>query len=95
MTTFTVMLSTSSASDVTLRYATANGTASAGKDYKRSEGTVKIPAGQTAGSIQVPLLGDLVDEPDESFLVSLSASLGAVIGDDQAAGTIVDDDPTP
>jgi arylsulfatase A-like enzyme len=93
--TFTITLSGPSGGTVKVAYATVNGTALAGKDFKRTEGTMKIPAGETAASIQVPLLGDLLDEPDEIFFVSLSALSGTVMGDDLAAGTILDDDPVP
>jgi hypothetical protein len=48
--------------------------------------------GETEKWITVPVLGDRVQEGDESFSVSLSNPSGALIGDGQATGTILDDD---
>jgi hypothetical protein len=52
-----------------------------------------IPAGQTTGTITVPVLGDRLPEPDEAFFVNLSGATGATIADGQAVGSIVDDEP--
>jgi ELWxxDGT repeat protein len=91
--TFTVTLSAPSAQPVTVQYATANGTATAGSDYQARSGTLTIPAGQTTGTITVPVIGDRLGEPDETFLVNLSGATGATIADGQAVGTILDDEP--
>ena len=48
--TFTVTLSAASGQPVTVAYATANGTATAGSDYQAASGTLTIPAGQTSGN---------------------------------------------
>src|SRR4029078_13067917 len=74
-------------------YATANGTATAGGDYQAGSGTLTIPAGQTTGTITLPVLGDRLPGPDEPFFVDLSGATGATIADGQAEGTIVDDEP--
>jgi arylsulfatase A-like enzyme len=93
--TFNVTLSGASSTQVSVAYATANGTGLAGKDYKRVLGTLKIPAGHTAGTITVPLLNDAVHEPDETFTLVLTDPKGATLADGEATGTILDDDPTP
>jgi hypothetical protein len=90
---FSVTLSAGSSGPVAVSYGTGNGTAISGKDYKRVLGTLKIPAGHTAGTITVPLLNDAVDEPDETFTVVLTDPRGASLADGEATGTIVDDDP--
>jgi hypothetical protein len=90
---FTVTLSAPSAQPVIVQYATANGTATAGIDYQARIGTLTIPAGQTTGTISVPVLGDRVPEPNESFSVHLSGATNAAIADGQAVATIVDDEP--
>ena len=46
--TFTVSLSAAYDVPVTVHYATANGTATAGSDYQAASGTLTIPAGQTS-----------------------------------------------
>jgi hypothetical protein len=44
--------------------------------------------------LQVPLVGDTEDEPDEMFLVRLSEPVNAALGDSVAEATILDDDGT-
>lgn len=92
---FTVSLSAASGLPASVHFATGGGTASAGGDYTAASGTVSLNAGETSKTIEVGVKGDALDEPDESFLVSLSSPLNATLGDPQGAGTIVDDDPTP
>ena len=91
--TFTVRLTRVSSSVVTLRYATANETAAAGSDYSARSGSLTFPVGTWVRTIQVPVLGDLLDEADETLLVNLSSVRGAALLDGQGRGTIVDDDP--
>src|SRR5207244_4338812 len=90
---FTVTLSAASSQPVTVVYATADGTATAGGDYQAASGTLTIPAGQTSGTISVPVIGDRLAEPNETFVVSLSSPTNATIADGQGIGTIVDDEP--
>jgi hypothetical protein len=92
---FTVGLSAASGQVVTVDYATADGTATAPGDYTASAGTLSFPAGTTTRTVSVPVVGDLVDEPNETFLVRLSNPAGALLSDAQATGTILDDDPPP
>ncbi len=90
--TFTVSLSAASGQAVTVRYATADGTASAASDYMAVSGTLTFPPGWTTASLVVPARGDTWLEPDETFLVNLSGAVNATITDAQGVGTIVDDD---
>ena len=55
---FSVRLSFTSATDVTVAYSTANGTATAGTDYNAASGTLTIPAGHLIRTIEVTLTGD-------------------------------------
>lgn len=91
--TFVVTLSDPSAQPVTVQYATANGTATAGGDYQARSGTLTFAPGETSKTITVPVLGDRLAEPDEAFVVNLSGATGATIADGQAVGTITDDEP--
>jgi hypothetical protein len=91
--TFTVTLSAAYGQSVTVAYATANGTATAGSDYQAVSGTLTIPAGQTTGTITVLVDGDRLAEANETFSVNLSSPTNATIDDGQGVGTIVDDEP--
>jgi Calx-beta domain len=93
--TFTVSLAPTSTSAVTVNYATADGTATAGSDYVASSGTVSFAPGETTKTIAVAILGDSVPEPDETFFVNLSSPAGATVLDGQGVGTIVNDDGAP
>jgi Calx-beta domain len=93
--TFTVTLSSSSTSPVTVSYATANGPAEAGRDYTASTGVASFAARQTSTTITVPIAGDRLDEFDETFTVGLSSPSGATIADGTGVATIVDDDAPP
>jgi ELWxxDGT repeat protein len=55
-------------------------------------GTVSFAAGQTSRTITVNVRGDLLQEGDETFRVSLSAPTGAVLTTAAATGTILNDD---
>jgi hypothetical protein len=92
---FTVRLSAASGQVVTVDYATADGTAMAPAEYTATAGTLSFPAGTTTRTVSVPVIGDLLDEPNETFLVRLSNAVGALLADAQATGTIVDDDSPP
>lgn len=92
---FPVTLSESSGQTVTVAFSTSNGSASAGSDYTATSGTVTFPAGTTSRTATVPVLGDTLDEDDESFLVTLSSPVNAAVGTAQATGTITDDDAAP
>lgn len=55
-------------------------------------GTVSFASGETSRTITVNVRGDLVQEGDETFLVSLSAPTGASLFTASASGTILNDD---
>ncbi|HEY0170961.1 MAG TPA: Calx-beta domain-containing protein [Pyrinomonadaceae bacterium] len=98
--TFTVTLSAASGQTVTVNYATANGTATAGAggaqgDYSAVSGTITFVPGETTKNVGVPITNDALDEPDETFFLNLSAPGNATISDNQAVGTINDDEGEP
>ena len=91
--TFTVTISTLSAIDVSVDYATSNITATAGIDYTATNGTLIIPANTASAAFTVRVTGDLDFEyPDETFTVNLMDPAGCTIADAQGVGTIADDD---
>ena len=53
---------------------------------------VTFAPGTTTASFTVSVVGDLVDEPNETFVVNLSSPTNATIADGQGVGTIIDDD---
>lgn len=90
---FTATLDRTSGADVTVPWATTtDGSATPGEDFTEVGGELRIPAGQTSGRLEVPVIGDTADEPDEWFEVALGAATGAAVGDGTGWGTIVDDD---
>ncbi|WP_405238807.1 Lcl domain-containing protein [Lentisalinibacter orientalis] len=90
---FEVTLSEAAADDVTVDYATADGSASAASDYTAEAGTLTIPAGDTLATLVVGLIGDTDVEPDETLTVTLSnPSSNAELGDAEATGGIINDD---
>jgi aryl-phospho-beta-D-glucosidase BglC (GH1 family) len=92
---FTVMLSASSTTPVTVSYATVAGSALAGSDYTAVNGTVTFAPGVTSMQISVPIIGDTITEPlNEMFRVVLSQPTNATIADGDATGTIQDNDAT-
>jgi len=92
---FNVTLSAALTTPVTVQYATANGTATAGSDFQTATGTLTFAPGETQKSILVTVHGDLAAESDETFAVVLTNAVGAVIRTAQATGTIRDDDQPP
>lgn len=99
---FAVRLSSPSGGDVSVSYATADGTAAAPADYTARTGQVTIPAGGTVATVPVALLDDSTDEANETFELRISAPAAATLGDAAGVGTILDNDdprssatPTP
>ncbi|WP_406694478.1 N,N-dimethylformamidase beta subunit family domain-containing protein [Singulisphaera sp. Ch08] len=92
---FNVTLSVPSAQAVTVTYATANGTATAGSDYLAiPPATLTFAPGETSKSVTVLILGDTLPEGNEAFFLNLSAPTNATLADPQGQGTIVDDEVT-
>ncbi|MFN2576855.1 MAG: Calx-beta domain-containing protein [Pyrinomonadaceae bacterium] len=90
---FTVTLNPASNQTVTVQYATADGTATAGSDYT---GVLSTPLtflpGETIKTVGVTVSGDSKIEPDETFFVNLSGAANALISDSQGTGTVTNDD---
>lgn len=90
---FTVSLSAASSKPVTVPYTLAGGTATAGTDFDATAGSITIPAGQTSGTITVPVVQDAINESSETFTVALGSPTNGQPGaKTTATGTILDDD---
>ena len=93
--TFTVTLSAAAASNVTVQYATAGGTANFGTDFTATSGTLTFTPGQTSKTVTVAVSGDTTGEPNEDFFLTLSGATNAVVADAVGLGTITNDDGPP
>ena len=87
---FMVSLDPAAGGTVTVDYATADGTATAGSDYTTANGTLTLHSGSTTQTIPVTILADSADEEAETFTVTLSNPTGAALSDATATGTIID-----
>jgi len=91
--TFTVTLSAAYDANVTVNYAAANGTATAGSDYQAATGTLTFAPNETSKIVPVQVIGDRLAEANETFVVNLSNPTNAGIADGQGVDTILDDEP--
>ena len=92
---FAVSLSRAASGAVSVTYATADGSATAGSDYTARQGKLRFAPGETEKTISVPVLDDAHDEGAETFTLRLSAASGAAIADGVATGTIENTDHMP
>lgn len=93
VSSFTVTLSSAYDRTVTVPYASADGTATAGGDYQARSGTLSFAPGQTSMTIAILINGDRLGEQDETFVVNLGSPVNATIADGQGVATILDDEP--
>jgi hypothetical protein len=92
---FTVTLANPTPQRVSVAYATADGTATAGSDYSATSGTLVFAPRQTSKTVTVSIIGETTVEPDETFTLTLSKPTNAVLGQATATGTIKNDDVAP
>jgi subtilisin family serine protease len=92
---FTVTLSAASGNTVTVNYATADGSATAGSDYLTSGGPLSFAPGEISKTFSVTVNGDTAFEGDETFTATLSGASNANIADASGTGTILNDDAAP
>ena len=93
---FTMELARASPAPVTVDYETADGTATAGRDYTAKRGTVTFAPGRMRGTVEVPVLRDGEAEDAETVVLRLSNARSAgsetpvEVTVAQAEGTIED-----
>ena len=94
---FTVTMGGTRSGNVTVDYATSDGTAEANADYTAVAGTLTFAPGETSNTVSVPVIDDAVDEGSETFTLTLSNASGggAYLTDSEATGTITNNDPMP
>ena len=89
---FPVTLDRTATEEVTVDYATSDGTATAGSDYTTTSGMLTFAEGETTQIVTVPVLDNEDVEEDETLTVNLSDASGARIEGGSATGTIGDND---
>ena len=92
---FVVSLDAASGRQVTVDYATLEGTAHAGVDYTENIGTLTFTPGVTRRTIAVEVLVDAHDEGEETFILRLTNAAHATLADDEATGTITNNGEMP
>ena len=98
---FTVTAAPAPASGISFKYtvtAASGDTATAGADFTAvtTATSATIAANASSATITVSVTDDALDEPDETFTVTLSEpSSGVTLGDATATGTITDNDDPP
>jgi len=92
-----VDLSAVSGRDVTVNYAVTGTATGSGTDYTLADGTLTISAGDANKNITIAsIVGDALDETDETVIVTLSGPTNATLGTNTLhTYTINDDDATP
>ncbi|HJS53104.1 MAG TPA: MopE-related protein, partial [Chitinophagaceae bacterium] len=76
---------------VSVQYSTINDDAMAGSDYVAINGVLVIPAGTLSGSIQVRIIGDLLRESNERFIINFTNPVNAVLNDDSYSRIMIID----
>ena len=89
-------LSSATSSIVSVNFSTADGTANS-SDHQSYSSLVTFAPGETNRAITLSgaVIGDTLQEPNETFFVNLSNPTNAVIVKGQGIVTIIDDDPLP
>ena len=91
--TLDVRLSAAAADAITVAFGTTDGTARAGTDYSPAPAGAMLTfaPGETTKTISVTVNADTTPEPNETFFVTLSNPVNAVLARARAKVTIVDD----
>jgi hypothetical protein len=92
---FTIALD--GAANVSVHYATAEGSAVAGQDYQATSGTLTFKRSDASRTVAVPIVDDSTHESTESFGLNLSGATGIAGAGNKLTGTatIADDDAAP
>jgi hypothetical protein len=78
-----------------VHFSTAQGTASSPDDFLSKSGRLRFAGGHRKNKVAITVVGDTLDEANETFFVRLSDPVGATIGHAEGKGTITDDDLPP
>lgn len=92
---FRISLSSTSDEPVSVKYTTANGSATAGEDYAATSGTLTFAPGETEKYVSIDILGDTQEEADEFFYLELSEATNGNLASDRVTVTLENDDVAP
>ena len=88
----TIALTAPSAKEVTVKFATAGGSATADGDFSVTRGTAIFSRFANRFQVVIPITPDAISEGEESFQLVLSEPSGATLAREAATVTILDDD---
>ena len=88
----TVSLSGENLTNVIVGYATLAGTAMENLDFTAVDGDLTFGPNEVEKTINIPIKGDMVDEPDETFEVVLLNPINATFTKNRGVVTILNDD---
>ncbi|MBP7688710.1 MAG: proprotein convertase P-domain-containing protein [Thermoflexales bacterium] len=91
----TAALNISTATTITVNYATSNGTAVAPGDYAAASGTLTFTPGVTLSTFNVNIANDAVVENSEAFTVTLSSPSNATLAAPSSATVTIGDNDQP
>ena len=90
---FEVTLDAAAPEEVTVEYSTAHDTTE-DNDLDLANGVVRFAPGETSALIAINAVADTAAELNEDFVIQLTnASANATIGDGEAVGRLINDDP--
>lgn len=79
---------------VTVNYNTVDGSALDVQDFIGASGTITFGTNEVLKTFAIPMVDNVLQEPDEFFTVILSNPVGAVLGDQSTAQVVIFDDDT-
>jgi beta-glucanase (GH16 family) len=85
---FAIYVSPVNDRDITVNYATKDGTAISSKDYTAVSGKLTIPANQFTGNVDVIVTADSLRQDDQTFTLEVSSPVNATLSTTKATGTI-------
>src|SRR4051794_27719138 len=89
---FTISLNETRAQDVQVKFHTVNGSAKRDADYVAKSGMATIVGGQLQKTVVIKVIGDDLDEKNETFVVQLDNSSLGTMADGVGKGFITDND---
>ena len=88
----TIALDRPAALPVSMHYSTVNGEAISGLDYVGTAGSLNIPVGDSIGTIQLKIIGDVLKESNERFMLHFSDPVNVILGQDPNSRIMIIDD---
>ncbi|MBI4932662.1 MAG: heme peroxidase [Actinobacteria bacterium] len=89
---FSLQLDQPSPNTVSVSWTLGGGTARAGTDYVRGTGTATFAPGEVSKIVTATVIGDTTAEANETLNLTITGVTNALVGQQSATGTILDDD---